>query len=118
MGHYSLLEDYIRELYWKFGIYHPHQLNIETLSTKMGLVVYYIPHKPMYIAGNLFLDNRNPEQEQWQSFGHELCHALWHIGNQNLFPKLYRDYQEFKANNFAQHACIPTFMLDRMDTAA
>ncbi|MFX3673324.1 MAG: ImmA/IrrE family metallo-endopeptidase [Paenisporosarcina sp.] len=113
--HNSLLEDYIQKLYSKLNIYYPHQLNIETISTRLGLVVFYIPHKPMYIAGKVFLDNRCLQQEQWQSFGHELCHALWHIGNQSLIPKLYRDYQENTANNFAQHACIPSFMLYQMD---
>ncbi|WP_017379780.1 ImmA/IrrE family metallo-endopeptidase [Paenisporosarcina sp. TG-14] len=115
---YSLLEDYIQKLYKKFGICHPNQLNIETVSSRLGLVVYYIPHKPMYIAGNVFLDARKSRQEQWQSYGHELCHALWHNGNQHVIPKPFRDYQEIKANNFAQHACIPTFMLQRLDLAA
>ena len=53
--------------------------------------------------------------EQWQDFGHELCHVLWHTGNQLVMPPLYRDYQEWKAFNFGMHVCVPTFMLDDMN---
>lgn len=112
---YNLLEDYIQKFYEKLNIHHPHQLNIESISKKLELVVYYIPHKSMCIAGNMFIDIHKSPQEQWQSFGHELCHALWHSGNQSLIHKLFRDYQEIKANNFALHVCIPTFMLQRLD---
>ncbi|WP_149865378.1 ImmA/IrrE family metallo-endopeptidase [Bacillus zhangzhouensis] len=35
----------------------------------------------------LFLINtRLSPQEQWQDFGHELCHALRHEGNQLIMP--------------------------------
>lgn len=30
-------------------------------------------------------------------------------------PPLFREYQEFKANNFMYHACVPTFMLDELN---
>ena len=30
-------------------------------------------------------------------------------------PSSFLEYQEWKASNFAYHACVPTFMLDRMD---
>lgn len=29
-------------------------------------------------------------------------------------PPLFREYQEWKANNFALQACVPTFMLNKI----
>ncbi|WP_411810215.1 ImmA/IrrE family metallo-endopeptidase [Bacillus altitudinis] len=39
-----------------------------------------------YYAGTIIIDNRLSPQEQWQNFGHELCHALRHEGNQLIMP--------------------------------
>ena len=57
-------------------------------------------------------------QQQWQDFGHELSHALLHVGNQVSVPLPFKLYQEWKAANFAFHVCIPTFMLLEMDLPA
>lgn len=112
---YNNLEDYIKQFLNSLGIYHPHQLNIETVSNRLGMIVYYIPHDSMAIEGILFLDNRQTDETMWQEFGHELCHILWHAGDQALIPLSMREYQEWKAENFSQHLCIPTFMLDKME---
>lgn len=98
----------------RIDIYHPAQLSIENIYPRLGLAIYYIPHNSMAIADNLFLDNRQCDAAQWQVFGHELCHALWHAGDQALIPLSMREYQEWKAENFSQHLCIPTFMLDKI----
>ncbi|WP_407951628.1 hypothetical protein [Planococcus sp. A6] len=37
---------------------------------------------------------------------------MWHAGDQALMPLTMRDYQEWKAENFSQHLCLPTFMLE------
>ena len=62
----------------------------------------------------IFLDSRISAQGQWQDFCHELGHLLLHVGDQINMPPLFRQYQEFKANNFMYHACVPTFMLDSL----
>lgn len=111
---YNNLEEYITQLLNRIDIYHPHQLSIENIYPRLDLTMYYIPHNSMAIASNLFLDNRKNDAALWQDFGHELCHALWHAGDQALIPLSMREYQEWKAENFAQHLCIPTFMLHRM----
>ncbi|WP_373290650.1 ImmA/IrrE family metallo-endopeptidase [Oceanobacillus neutriphilus] len=52
------------------------------------------------------------DPEQWLDFAHELCHVLLQYGNQIInLNNLYIQYQEWKANNFALHFCVPTFML-------
>lgn len=115
---YNNLEEYIRRLLNDISIFHPHQLNIETVSTRLGLVVHYFPHDAMYVEGNIFLDSRQNDAEQWQDFGHELCHARWHAGDQALIHVMMRELQEWKANNFAMNLCIPSFMLDNFNLTA
>ncbi|MGE6368344.1 ImmA/IrrE family metallo-endopeptidase [Planococcus kocurii] len=109
---YNNLEDYVMNLLSRINIYYPYQLTIETIYPRLGLSVYYLPQDSMAIADNLFLDNRMSDAALWQEFGHELCHILWHAGDQALIPLSMREYQEWKAENFAQHLCIPTFMLN------
>lgn len=115
---YNNLEEYIKKLLHHLNIYHPHQLNIETISSRLGLPVQYIPQSAMFVFGNIFLDSTQSDAEQWQDFGHELCHALLHAGSQAVVPLTMREYQEWKANNFAQHLCIPSFMLDNIQLPA
>ena len=112
---FSHLEDYIYSLYAKIGIYHPHQLNIEDIANRLGMQVFYMPHKSMYINGVFFLDSRTTATNQWQSFCHELCHALLHAGDQLNMPPPFRNYQEWQADSFALHACVPTSMLIDME---
>ncbi|ANU13501.1 phage-like element PBSX protein [Planococcus halocryophilus Or1] len=112
---YNNLEDYITKLLHRIDIFHPHQLTMENIYPRLGLTVYHIPQDSMAIEGIIFLDNRKTDAYQWQDFGHELCHALWHAGDQALIPLSMREYQEWKAENFSQHLCIPTFMLDKME---
>lgn len=109
---YNNLEEYIQKLLHHIDIYHPHQMNIENLYSRLGIEVHYLEQDAMYVFGKVFLDSRTSDAIQWQDFAHELCHALWHAGNQALIPLSMREYQEWKAENFAQHLCIPSFMLD------
>lgn len=111
---YNNLEEYVRQLLQHIDIYHPHQLNIETVYARLGIGIHYLEQDAMFVFGYIFLDSRKSEALQWQDFGHELCHALWHAGNQALIPLSMREYQEWKAENFAQHFCIPSFMLNDM----
>lgn len=111
---YNNLEEYIKQLLKRIGIFQPHQLSIKNIYPRLNLSVYYIPHDSMAIDSILFLDNRKSDEAQWQDFGHELCHVFWHSGDQALIPLSMREYQEWKAENFSQHLCIPTFMLDKI----
>ncbi|TWT04640.1 ImmA/IrrE family metallo-endopeptidase [Planomicrobium sp. CPCC 101079] len=115
---YNHLEEYIRQLLNNISIFHPHQLNIETVSSRLGLTVHYIPHDAMYVDGNIFLDIRQSDSKQWEDFGHELCHARWHAGDQALISVMMREFQEWKADNFAQNLCIPSFMLNNINLPA
>lgn len=111
---YSHLEDYITNLLRGINIHHPHQLNIDAVTSRLGFNVHYLPFDAMYLDKYMFLDSRASKQQQWQDFGHEFCHSRLHEGDQALISAMQKDYQEFKADNFAQHFCIPSFMLDQM----
>jgi len=111
---YTHLEDYIFNLYSNIGISHPRQLNPEIIASRLGLTILYKPIDSVTGGELIILDERLTEPQQWQDFGHELCHSLFHPSNQMKIPKPFKEYQEWKANSFALHVCIPTFMLERM----
>ncbi|MEK4029356.1 ImmA/IrrE family metallo-endopeptidase [Pseudobacillus sp. FSL P4-0506] len=119
MAYSTRLEDYIFSLYQSIHIYEPEQLRIELIASRLGVNVEYIggvsktihmPEQP------LILINRHLTPEaQWQDFGHELGHLLRHCGNQMCLPPPFIELQEWQANNFALHFCIPTFMMEQLE---
>lgn len=111
---YNNVEQYVMQLLQRIDIYHPHQLNIEELSSRLGIEVTYLQFESACIDGHIFLNSRKDDTEQWQDFGHELCHALWHAGDQAVLPISMTEYQEWRANSFALNLCVPSFMLDRL----
>lgn len=112
---YNLLEEYIKKMYTSIGIYHPHQLDMEIITSRLGMSLVYYDKRSVQAEGVMFIDERISKVEQWQEFCHELCHALYQVGNQHIMPPPFRLYQEWKADSFMLHACVPTFMLDRFD---
>jgi hypothetical protein len=87
---------------------------METIASRLGATIIYLPYESVTVHDLILIDDRLTKSEQWQDFGHELCHIEWHDGNQRVLPSSYSEYREWKAYNFAYHACVPTFMLDRM----
>ncbi|PHB61126.1 ImmA/IrrE family metallo-endopeptidase [Bacillus wiedmannii] len=115
----TIIEDYIEKLYHSLSIFVPEQIDMITIAKKLNIWLHFAPFGSRAICRNnlpsIVIDNRNTPYQQWEDFGHELCHALFHVGNQLLVSKLFLDYQEAKANNFMLHFCIPTFMLNILD---
>lgn len=112
--YYTHLEDYIKNLYLNIGIVKPEQIDINTIATRLRIKVILVPFNSMRANNVICINERTSKEERWQQFGHELCHVLWHCGNQFGIPYFFREYQEWKANNFALHFCVPTFMLDEL----
>ncbi|PGU04768.1 hypothetical protein COD21_26265 [Bacillus cereus] len=112
-------EDYIKKLYYSLSIFIPEQLDMITISQKLNIWLHFAPFGSRAICRNnlpsIIIDNRIASYHQWEDFGHELCHVLFHAGNQLCIPKLFLDYQENKAKNFMLQFCIPTFMLRKLD---
>lgn len=119
MRNYTHLEDYIEIYYTRLKIESPEQLEIKAVAKKLNIRLFYweeVSQAIIYDDMNaIFLDSRISAKRQWQEFNHELCHVLTHTGDQIDMPPLFREYQEFKANNFMYHACVPTFMLDKLE---
>ncbi|WP_068983902.1 ImmA/IrrE family metallo-endopeptidase [Lysinibacillus xylanilyticus] len=112
---YTHSEDYIRNLYSSINVTTPKQLDPRIIAPKLGLTLLYLPIDSMNSGNVISIDSRLSNEEQWQDFCHELGHAILHSGNQVKAISLFREYQEYKANNFALQACVPTFMLKKIE---
>lgn len=106
---YTHLESYIRDLYKMLSINDPRQLDIEKIASMLNINVYYGTSN--YRVGNNVILKKSTKQREWQMFAHELCHCLRHVGNQLNMHYLFVDLQEYQADHFAYHFCVPTFML-------
>ena len=118
MSYTTYTEDFIESLYTKIGISLPHQLDINEIASKLGILVYFWdnPSQVLFLGGRayIFLDQDLTSNQMWQDFCHELCHVLFHSGSQEKMPYSWIEYQEWKANNFMGQACVPTFMLNKI----
>ena len=112
---YTHLEEYIKNLYTSINITTPKQLDPRIIAPKLGMSLLYLPFDSMNSGNMISIDSRLLSEEQWQDFCHELGHAILHSGNQVKSRSLFREYQEYKANNFALQACVPTFMLKKIE---
>lgn len=63
---------------------------------------------------SVVLDSRTSRQQQWEDFIHELGHVIKHCGNQFNMNHMFRQLQEYQANRFMYHFCVPTFMLEKI----
>ncbi|OMC83324.1 ImmA/IrrE family metallo-endopeptidase [Viridibacillus sp. FSL H8-0123] len=115
---YSHLEDFVKSFYARLHIHQPTDLNMLQIANELNIQVFYWPNGSQALffdqIGYIFLNNELSPQQQWQDFTHELCHVLLHCGDQMHLHPLFLEYQEHKAQNFAFHAAIPTFMLDEL----
>lgn len=115
----SCTEDFIRKIYITNGIYRPEHLNYQRIAYSFRINLFYWKRTSQALFFNdrnyILLNESLTPQQQWQDFCHELGHVLLHTGNQRRMYPLFRDYQEYKANNFMYHACVPSFMLDELE---
>lgn len=110
----TLLEDWIKDFYYDIGIFHPHQLDFIEIAYRLGMVVSFENMSSRIYKEKVIIDERLPPREQWEDFGHELCHSLRHYGNQMIMSEDFLQLQEFQAHYFSLHFCIPTFMLQKL----
>lgn len=103
------LEKEIQKLYERIDVNSPN-VQVSELADRLGINLFYY-HFSFSVDGSIFLDSSLSMDKQKEVFAHELCHCLYHVGNQLNLPYLFRQFQEYKATNFALHFCIPTFLL-------
>lgn len=110
---YTHLEDYVMNLYKTLNVSTPNQLDMFAIAKMIGVDIVY--RETIFRLGNEVILQNNNLSEQWMDFGHELAHVLLHSGIQlNMYP-MYREYQEWRADLFALHFCVPTFMLEQLN---
>jgi Zn-dependent peptidase ImmA (M78 family) len=112
---YTPLEDFIKDLYKRLSFTVPIEFNIKQIAEKLNISLHFYDDGSTAIRRNgifhIFIDERLTPQEQWQDFGHELCHVLRHDGSQYGMVQPFLYLQENQAENFMYHFCVPTFML-------
>lgn len=107
------LEDYIHNLYTSIGITTPADIDMLLISRRIGVEVSY-RRKPFRFDNEIILI-RGTKRKEWMLFGHEVGHYLRHSGSQLKMNPLFIELQEWQADNFMYHFCVPSFMLNRMD---
>lgn len=109
----TYLEDCIYNLYKSIGITSPTELDMLLIAKEIGVEIGY-RKKPFRFDNEIILV-RGTEREEWMEFGHEICHYLRHSGSQVNMHLLFLELQEWQAENFMYHFCVPTFMLRELD---
>jgi Zn-dependent peptidase ImmA (M78 family) len=111
----SLLEDWIYQFYKQIGISSPGQLDFRVIADCLGIQLEFWEVSSRLYKKKLIIDSRLTPQEQWEDFAHEICHKLRHSGNHMTMPDMFLELQEFQANHFSYHFCVPTFMLRKLN---
>jgi len=115
---YSHLEDFIHKVYRDIDVLCPNQLNLYAIADALDIGLYPICDisQALRFEGRdyIFLNNDLTGPERFEVFGHELGHLLTHVGNQASMPQEFQAYQEWQADLFALHFCMPTFMLQEL----
>lgn len=108
-------EIYIKDFYLSLGINNASQLNINYVSKMLGLdVVFWTYTSEVARFGErykMFINKTLSMQQRWQDFGHEMYHYFNDHTSYNTLHSIYYFYGECKADYFAYHFCVPTFML-------
>jgi len=116
---YSDLEDFVRKLYYFLKITKAHQIDKLLIAEKLNVSIRYFDESSEAISINnknyIFLNKYLSRQQRWQVFAHELSHILRHSGYQYNMPLLFRELQEWQADSFMYHFCVPTFMLNEIE---
>lgn len=105
-------EKCINNLYHFLNIQDPAQLEISDITKKLKINLFY--GNVNFRFGNNIIITRSNSQKEWQSFGHEVGHYFKHVGSQASMHRLFIDLQEYQADYFSYHFCVPTFMLQKL----
>jgi Zn-dependent peptidase ImmA (M78 family) len=113
------LEEYIEALYKKVGVEELGHLSLSEIGMRLGIKVKEHSESSTCLqigsVSFILLNRELTEQQKRQEFAHELCHFLRHAGNQTDLSFPFVQLQEWQANTFALHFCIPTFMIEKLD---
>ncbi|MGG0775989.1 ImmA/IrrE family metallo-endopeptidase [Bacillus rugosus] len=114
----SHLEEEVKKIYTKLNMLTPEEIDMERIAAAFQIWIHYERKgSSMFCINGLYsmvLDSRTSRQQQWEDFVHELGHVIKHCGNQFNMNRMFRQLQEYQANSFMYHFCVPTFMLEKI----
>lgn len=114
----SHLEEEVKKIYTKLNMFTPEEIDMEQIAVAFQIWIHYERKgSGMFCINGLYsmvLDSRTSRQQQWEDFVHELGHVIKHCGNQFNMNRMFRQLQEYQANSFMYHFCVPTFMLEKI----
>ncbi|HEU4962267.1 MAG TPA: ImmA/IrrE family metallo-endopeptidase [Bacilli bacterium] len=115
------LEKAVCNLLDRYEIRQPDDIDLDAIAYEEEVYVYYMeaPTTSRILQGmaSVVVDQRLSPDQQRVELAHELGHLLRnHAGHQGRSHQMFRDLQEWQANNFALYLLCPTFMLvERME---
>lgn len=108
-------EQFVMNFYQSINVYEPLLLSIELIIEALNIELVYWNHTSAIAKYHnrytVFINESINVQQQWQEFGHEMYHYFYDETNYDLLHENYAEYGESKADYFAYHFCVPTFML-------
>lgn len=110
------LELAVVELLNRYSITQPDEIDLDYIAYEESIFVYYLeaPTTSRIFNGmpSIVVDKRLHPAQQRVEFTHELGHILRnHAGHQSGSHQMFRELQEWQANNFATYLLCPTSML-------
>ena len=101
--------------YQSLKVNEPSLLSERTVVEHLNIELVYWRNTSAFTKYNskyfMFINENLNKQQQWQDFGHEMSHYFFDETNYSLLNETYAEYGETKADYFAYHFCVPTFML-------
>lgn len=108
----------IRKFYRSLFVMDPTQLSAENITGLIGMELreWNFPSELVDYKGKckVFINENLNRPQRWQDFGHEMKHYFYDGGSQVYLTESFKNYQEVKADYFAYHFCVPTFMLQQL----
>ncbi|PTQ56101.1 MAG: Phage-like element PBSX protein xkdA [Candidatus Carbobacillus altaicus] len=113
---FSLLpvERRIYRHYARYGICDPEDIDINLIAETFGITIVITDAHSMLLDQTIVIDRRMTEDNQRESFFHELAHFILHTGNQLTLHPLFVSQQEVRANRLAMSLAAPSWMIFRL----
>lgn len=111
-------EQFILTFYQSINVFEPMHLSLNKITSALNIKLIYWSHTSAIaeLKGRycLFINKALNKCRQWQEFGHEIYHYLYDHVVYDRLHECYAGYGESKADYFAYHFCVPTFMLKNL----
>lgn len=112
----SNLEDWIIDRYIDHGIFFPSDMECDRIADVFAAEILKSPG-PSHVQWDddfciIFINDELSEEKARETFFHELCHPIRHIGNQRRIPGTMVELQENQAAHFQLYAALPFHIIE------